>query len=242
MSSSPFAPIAQARTSSERVGDQLRALITSGNLAAGEKLPSENELARALQVSRPVVREALRGLAMMGIVESRQGGGCYVTDLTASRLMEPLSFYLQLRDYSLDELFRARSLIDRGTTEDAARHATPDQRARLVQMADMGADLTADPVGFRVLDAQFHSLISEAGGNAFLHSVSTSLYSLAIDLRRQASAMPGVLVQSAADHIAIARAIADGNAPAAGQAMADHVDHIRQTTLQAARARADDAA
>ena len=87
-----FAPLPQQKSASERVGDRLRDLIASGNLAAGEKLPSENELARALHVSRPVVRDALRGLSMMGIVESRQGGGGYVTDLSASRLMSPLSF------------------------------------------------------------------------------------------------------------------------------------------------------
>jgi GntR family transcriptional repressor for pyruvate dehydrogenase complex len=233
--SSVFAPIEPARSSSERIGEQLRTLIASGTIAPGEKLPSENELARAMQVSRPVVREALRGLAMMGIVESRQGGGCFVTDLNASRLMEPLTFYLQLRDYSLDELFRARSLIDSGITADAARLASAAQRARLLEMAAMGDGLTGDPVAFRVLDAQFHALISEASGNAFLNSVSQSLYSLAIDLRRRASEMPGVLVQSAADHHAIARAIADGDAEAAHRAMADHVEHIRVTTELAGR-------
>ena len=232
---SVFAPIEPARSSSERIGEQLRALIASGTIAPGEKLPSENELARAMQVSRPVVREALRGLAMMGIVESRQGGGCFVTDLTPSRLMEPLSFYLQLRDYSLDELFRARTLIDSGIAADAARNATPGQRARLGEMARHGLDLVDDPVGFRVLDAQFHGLISEASGNGFLLSVSQALYSLAIDLRRRASEMPGVLTQSAADHVAIAQAIAAGDAEAAGRAMSDHVGHIRATTALAAR-------
>ena len=104
-----LAPLEQNRSASERVGERLRELIGSGNLAPGEKLPSENELARALRVSRPVVREALRGLAMMGIVESRQGGGCFVTDLRANRLMEPLAFFLKLKDYGLDDLFRARA-------------------------------------------------------------------------------------------------------------------------------------
>jgi GntR family transcriptional regulator, transcriptional repressor for pyruvate dehydrogenase complex len=229
-------PLTQQKTSSERVGDQLRDLIASGNIAPGEKLPSENELVRALQVSRPVIREALRGLSMLGLVESRQGGGCFVTDLSARRLMEPLSFYLQLRDYSMDELFHARTLIDSGLAQDAARNADPDQKSRLMEMARMGHGLVSDPVGFRVMDAQFHALISEAAGNAFLNSVSQSLYSLAIDLRRRASEMPGVLVQSAADHDAIATAIRAGNATAAGSAMAAHVGHIRTTTSLAAKA------
>jgi GntR family transcriptional repressor for pyruvate dehydrogenase complex len=231
---SVFAPIEPSRSSSERIAEQLRSLIASGTIAPGERLPSETELARAMQVSRPVVREALRGLAMMGIVESRQGGGCFVTDLTPSRLMEPLSFYLRLRDYSLEELFRARKVIDGGISSDAARNATAAQRARLEEMARLGLDLVDDPVGFRVLDAQFHGLISEAAGNAFLNAVSQSLYSLAIDLRRRASEIPGVLAQSAADHIAIAGAIAAGDPAAAAEAMSQHVEHIRVTTALAA--------
>ena len=74
---------------SERVAMKLLDLIRTGNLKAGDKLPTENELAAALQVSRPVVREALRGLSILGIVESRQGGRCYVTDLSPSRLVAP---------------------------------------------------------------------------------------------------------------------------------------------------------
>ena len=97
-------PLTQNKSASQRVGERLRELIASGNIAPGEKLPSENELVRALQVSRPVVREALRGLSMMGIVESRQGGGCFVTDLKPSRLMEPFSFYLSLEGSTLDEV------------------------------------------------------------------------------------------------------------------------------------------
>lgn len=228
-----FAPLPQQKSASERVGDRLRDLIASGNLAAGEKLPSENELARALQVSRPVVREALRGLSMMGIVESRQGGGCHVTDLSASRLMSPLSFYLQLRDHSMEELFRARSLIDSGLAADAARSADEDGKAQLMEMARIGHDLAADPVMFRVMDAQFHRLIGELAANSFLQSVSQALYSLAIDLRRQASHMPGVTAQSAHDHQAIAQAIAAGDQGGAARAMLVHVDHIRLTTAQA---------
>ncbi len=228
-----LSPLPQNRSASERVAERLRELIGSGNVAPGEKLPSENELARALQVSRPVVREALRGLAMMGVVESRQGEGCYVTDLDASRLMAPLSFFLELREYRLDDLFRARSLIDGGLAQDAALSASPSQRARLSKLAALGATLTGDPVAFRVTDAEFHDLISEAAGNEFLHRVSQALYGLAIEMRRMASTMPGVLEQSAADHAIIAQAIASGDARAAREAMVAHVEHIRATTEQA---------
>ena len=226
-------PIDQRRSASERVAERLTGLIASGNIAPGDKLPSENELSKALRVSRPVVREALRGLAMMGIVESKQGGGCFVTDLQPNRLMAPFSFVLSLHDYSLEALFRARDVIDVGIAGDAARNATAEQLGRLQDLAEAGFNLVDDPVGFRVMDSEFHELIGEAADNAFLDRVSRSLYSMAIESRRRASAQPGVLAQSAKDHAAIVAAIAARDADAAGAAMAAHVAHICKTTLAA---------
>lgn len=224
-------PIDSRPSASERVAERLTALISSGNIAPGDKLPSENELSKALNVSRPVVREALRGLAMMGIVESRQGGGCYVTDLKPNRLMAPFSFVLSLQDYSLESLFRARVVIDTGLAAEAARNATPDQIGLMQDLVEAGFKLLDDPIGFRVMDSEFHELVGEAAANDFLDRVSRSLYSLAIDQRRRASAVPGVLERSAADHKAIAEAIAERDADAAAAAMARHVDNIRTSTL-----------
>jgi GntR family transcriptional repressor for pyruvate dehydrogenase complex len=213
------------------VAERLTDLIASGNIAPGDKLPSENELSKALHVSRPVVREALRGLAMMGIVESKQGGGCFVTDLKPNRLMAPLSFVLSLQDYSIEHLFRARQVIDTGVAADAARNATDGQIVLLRELVETGYKLVNDPVGFRVMDAEFHGLISVAAQNDFLEKVSNSLYGLAIEQRRQASAKAGVLKRSAEDHAAIVEAIAAHDPEAANAAMAAHVENIRRSTL-----------
>ena len=232
---STLSPLEQNKSASERVGLKLRALISSGNLAPGEKLPSENELARALQVSRPVVREALRGLSMMGVVESRQGGGCYVTDLNPSRLLEPISFYLGLEQHNLNETFDARSLIDGELAANAAKNCNDEQRQRLADLVRVGNELVADPIRFRVMDAEFHGLISESAGNGFLNRVSQALYYLAIDERRKASEQEGVLTQSARDHAAIVDAILAEDGEAARTAMQAHVRNIQRTTLVAAK-------
>jgi GntR family transcriptional repressor for pyruvate dehydrogenase complex len=225
-------PIDQRPSASERVAERLVSLISSGNIAPGDKLPSENELSKALQVSRPVVREALRGLAMMGIVASRQGGGCYVTDLTPQRLMAPLSFALSLQDYNIDSLFRAREVIDTGIAADAARNATAEQVTTLKELVEAGHKLVDDPIGFRVMDAEFHALVATAAKNDFLEKVCSSLYSLAIEQRRKASGKPGVLQRSAADHAEIVAAIEAKDPDAASAAMGRHVENIRKSTLQ----------
>ena len=151
--------------------------------------------------------------------------------------MEPFSFYLSLESATLDEIFRARAVIDTALAADATRRADAEQLRRLTQMAELGPGLAGDPIGFRVMDAEFHDLIAEAAQNAFLRRMSQSLYELAIDLRREASRTEGVLAQSARDHQAIAAAIAGGDADSAGIAMASHVEHIRQTTFGAVAAR-----
>ena len=231
MNANEFRPLEQQPSTSERIAERVRDLVRSGTLAAGDKLPSENALAKSFQVSRPVVREALRGLAMLGIVESKQGGGCFVTDLEIDRLMAPLSFVLSLREYPLESLFGARSVIDAGVAADAARNASEAQRERLGQLVDIGFRLVDDPVGFRVMDAEFHTLVSESADNAFLDRVSRSLYGLAMETRRRVSAQPGVLKRSVEDHAAIARAIEARDADAAAAAMSAHVEHIRHTTM-----------
>lgn len=232
---STLSPLEQNKSASERVGMKLRALISSGNLAPGERLPSENELAKALQVSRPVVREALRGLSMMGVVESRQGGGCYVTDLDATRLMEPISFYLGLEQHNLEETFNARALIDGELAALAAQNCSDEQRQRLADLVPLGNELVSNPVRFRVMDAEFHGLISDAGGNGFLNRVSQALYNLAIDERRLASKQGGVLIQSARDHTEIVAAIQARDSEAARTAMQKHVRNIQRTTMIAAK-------
>jgi GntR family transcriptional repressor for pyruvate dehydrogenase complex len=224
-------PIDTRPTASERVAERLTTLIASGNLAPGDKLPSENELAKALQVSRPVVREALRGLAMMGIVETRQGGGAYVTDLKPNRLMAPLSFVLSLQDYSIESLFRARLVIDTGLAAEAARNVTDDELATLADLVDAGNRLIDDPIGFRVMDSEFHELVGIAARNDFLDRVARALYGLAIEQRRQASLQPGVLERSAADHAAIVAALSQHDPEAAAAAMGHHVENIQATTM-----------
>jgi GntR family transcriptional repressor for pyruvate dehydrogenase complex len=221
------------KPAAERVADRLLHLVRTGNLRAGDKLPHETELARALQVSRPVVREALRGLAMMGVVQTHQGDGCYVTDLTPARLLGPLSFAISLEDYTIQTLFQARFVVDVSLAGFAAAHATEVQLGRLDDLVATGFTLVGDPVAFRVMDVAFHDAVNDAASNPFLAKVGSALYQLAIDLRRIACEMPGVLEQSARDHAAIAAAIGTRDAAAAEAAMRRHLSRIQATTSEA---------
>ena len=223
------------QSAAERVVTQLIDQVRSGNLKAGDRLPTEAEIARAFQVSRPVVREALRGLAILGVVETRQGGRCFVTDLPVSRLMAPLQFVVSLDEASVDSLHHARLLIETDLISRTAARMTGDALARLEEMAEAGFELAGDPLGFRLLDQEFHRTINRLGGNPFLEVVAQSFYELGMEYRRIATETPGVIERSAAEHRAIVEALKAGQPEAAASAMRAHLMSTHETTAAAIR-------
>lgn len=96
---------------SDQVAERILELVRNRTLRAGDQLPTERDLAASLRVSRPSVREAIRGLTLMGIVRSVQGGGAFIGDLDAQSLLEPLQFFISLEDVNIQELYDARMMI-----------------------------------------------------------------------------------------------------------------------------------
>src|SRR5262249_15321497 len=88
---------------SEQVANRILSMVRSGNLKPGDRLPTEQQMSIALSISRPPLREALKALTLMGIVESRQGGRYTVTDLSPSRLVGPFNSILTFADYDVQE-------------------------------------------------------------------------------------------------------------------------------------------
>lgn len=219
----------------ERLTTRMLELIRSGNLRPGDKVPTEHELAAAFQVSRPVVREALRGLSIMGIVESRQGSRCYVTDLAPSRLLAPLQFVIPLDESNAGALFQARIVVEAELLRLGALNVGAKHAERLEALVVAGHQLVTDPVAFRVLDLEFHRLLMQLAGNPFLERIAQSLYELGMEYRRVASETPGVIARSAAEHAAIVDALKARDATAAAEAMRTHLASISATTVDAIR-------
>lgn len=237
-------PLPRKPIAAERVADQLKELIRTGNLKAGDVLPSENELAGAFNVSRPVVREALRGLQILGLVETRQGGRCCVSDLDVARLVQPFGFVLGLTEGNIDALFAARFLVECGLLRLGAEAVTEEKLAELRAMVEAGFALSADPVGFRILDLAFHGALMSLAGNPFLEAAAKGYYGLGLEHRRTASETPGVIARSAAEHAGIVAALEARDPDRAAEAMRTHLVSINRTTIAAMRragAGADDA-
>lgn len=228
------------RPISEQVANRILAMIKSGNLKSGDRLPTEQQMGIAFGISRPPLREALKALTLMGVLESRQGGRYMVTDLSPSRLVAPFNVMLSVDGYDPNEHFEARSIVELELIRLAALRATPEQRERILQHAVDGHAFHDDPVAFRLLDIEFHQSLNDAAGNRFLSALAQGLYDIALDVRRVASGFPGVIEKSVNQHIDVARAVAAGDAEGAVAAGRRHLEHVRDTTIIAMASAAKD--
>ena len=218
---------------SEQVSNRILTMIKSGNLKAGDKMPTEAQMCRAFGISRPPLREALKALTLMGILESRQGGRYTVTDLSPTRLVTPFNVLLSVADEDIQMQFEARAAVELELVRFCVERASVEQRARITALAEDGKNFCNDPIGFRLLDAEYHQAINAGANNTILSTISEGLYNVAIDARRIASATPGVIEISNEQHCRVAEAIARNEAKAAVDAYREHLDHVLETTIRA---------
>jgi DNA-binding FadR family transcriptional regulator len=220
---------------SEQVATRIMAMIKSGNLKSGDRLPTEQQMCLAFHISRPPLREALKALTMMGVLESRQGGRYSVTDLSPSRLIAPFNVMLSVKQYDVDQHFEARAVVDLELVRLCTQRATTELRRRILELANDGSAFLDDPVAFRLHDIEFHQAINNGAENELLAIVAQGLYDIGLDVRRVASREPGVIKNSVGQHLEVANAITNHDAATAADAYKRHLLHIRDTTIQAAK-------
>lgn len=223
----------ERRPLAEQVANRIMGMIKSGNLKPGDRLPTEQQMTIAFGISRPPLREALKALTLMGVLASRQGGRYTVTDLSPSRLVAPFNSVLAVADYDVHQQFETRTVVDLELVRLCCERASPEQRQRIHKLAVDGRAFEHDPVAFRLLDIEYHQAINDGAGNALLTALAQVLYDLGLDVRRTASEVPGVITKSNGQHIEIANAILDGDAPTAVAGYRAHLEHVRDTTIMA---------
>jgi GntR family transcriptional repressor for pyruvate dehydrogenase complex len=216
---------------SEDIVANLLSLIRERELRPGDKLPPERELAAMMQVSRPSLREALRALAIMNIIEIRQGDGTYVTSLEPELLMEHLDFVFALTDATFLQLFEARRILEPGIVALAADRITDDELVALEACISRSIELVDDHAAFAEADLEMHELIAKAARNTILERFMASLTQLGKVSRRRTVDLPGVARQSVQDHSAIAAALRLRDPAAARAAMLDHLQHVERELI-----------
>jgi GntR family transcriptional repressor for pyruvate dehydrogenase complex len=225
-------PPLERRSISEQVANRIMAMIKSGNLKCGDQLPTEAQMTVAFGISRPPLREALKALTIMGVLESRQGGRYTVTQLSPSRLVAPFKVMLSVAEYDVNEHFEARAIVDVELVRLCTERASPELRQRILKLAVDGSAFHQDAVAFRLLDIEFHEALYFGASNQLLSALAQGLYDVALDLRRVASALPGIIEKSVRQHIEVAEAVVASDAAAATAAYRRHLEHVRDSTIQ----------
>ena len=206
---------------------KIKAMILSGELKPGDRLPPEKELSEALGLSRSSLREAVKALEMIRVLDVRRGDGTYVTSLTPSLLLDAMSFVVDIhQDDSVLELFEVRRILEPA----AAALATPRMTAEDITylralLAEVDDTTTADELVAN--DMVFHRRIAERSGNAYLTSLLDTLSSSTLRARVwRGLTEEGAVARTLTEHRAIVDALEQGDAALASAHLTVHVSGV----------------
>jgi GntR family transcriptional repressor for pyruvate dehydrogenase complex len=158
----------------EMVMEQIKEIVKKGELKSGDKLPSERDLCEKLEVSRASIREALKALQMLGLIESKHGEGNFINKNFENSLLEPLSIVFLLLGSRSEDVLELRKIIEPETAALAAENITEEQLKELKEIANE-LNNTSDVEICASLDKKFHYKIAQASGN---HLISTIMFSI----------------------------------------------------------------
>lgn len=204
--------------------DHLRAMIDSGRLPAGSRLPAERVLCEQLGISRGSLRQALRVLDSIGYVQIKAGSGTYVRE--QENLGErPLRSWFSEHEQLVEKLFDLRTTVEPTLAERLALHHTPRVVARLESNVAEMEQAAADDDMLRVIaaDAEFHRVIAGNAGNDDVADLLRSVLSLVGEERRAALRLPGQIRKAVEEHRAILEAIRASDAAAARERTRKHL-------------------
>lgn len=223
-------PIVRKKLSDE-VFARLKAMIETGELKAGDDMPSERELMERYGVGRPAIREAMQALAGKGLVEISQGERAKVLRITAESIIRqvdlPAKMMLSGSSDSLEHLKSARIFFERGMIREAATKATPEHIAELRALLDKQKASLGDADAFIDADMEFHQYIAQISGNPIFAAVCGAMLGWLKSYHTEMLIWTGRENFTLAEHEEIIRAIENGNADLAEKAMIKHLERSR---------------
>jgi DNA-binding FadR family transcriptional regulator len=205
----------------ELIGDRLREHIIQSRYKPGDRLPTEEALARRLDISRSAVREALRGLEAVGLVDARQGVGWVVCEFSFRTILKNLSFGLSFRGQDILQLIEIRKALDGHFLAAAIHNLTDDDIAALATMTDRMKTTGAAQLSLSNPDYQFHHLLFERSGSPLaleLFEIYWAVLDATVDRARTYTESPS----TAQDHANILEAIRQNDVTRARALMLAH--------------------
>lgn len=228
----------ETASGADRVFTFFRDRLLSGELKAGDRLLGERELALALGVSRPVLREALRSLSMLGLLDIRHGRGAYVRSADASVLGQALTLCLAPEPNILDDVLQARIAIECQAIRLACLRASERDLQAIAALLDTLVDSLDDPERGGGADYAFHLSIVRASGSGALMKIYEAISPLLrqghIDRRPDSFSDPAVAARILAAHREVFLALVRREPDVAEQLLRDHFrigDELRRSSL-----------
>lgn len=225
----------------EQVIEQIQNNIMEGIFKKGDKLPSERELSEKMGVSRTSIREALRVLETMGVVESRQGEGNFICSNIEKSLLQPLSMMFKLNNGSFSDIYELRSILEIECARLSAIRATDMDCRELLSVVEEMEQETFGENRYEILvelDKKFHNTLSDMTKNYLIESLFSTISNLfekfiedaryKIILFDSEQANKSLLIQ----HKKICESIIKKNQDMAVEAMREHMEYVMENAVK----------
>lgn len=221
------------KTISEQAFDHIIDEIKSGNLKPGEQLADERSMAEELGISRVPLREAIKSLTQIGILQTKHGGGTFVNTNTSDVMTNAMNLYVAMEENLLLEFAEVRRVMEREAARLAAMNATQvevEQMKKLCQERDRitSKDWDKEQLQLKLyeLDQEIHMAIAEATHNSVFCNFLDSIRNAMRLQQEEASHQPDMLEKANDAHRKVIEAIAKGDAVAAAKAMEEHIEDV----------------
>ena len=213
---------------------KIKDMILSGELAPGDRLPPEQQLSERLGLSRSSLREAVKALEVIRVLDVRRGDGTYITSLEPQLLLEAMSFVVDLHDdSSVLEVLAVRRILEPAAAALAAVAMTDDAVAALRSEVN-AVDVSTSIEGLVAHDLAFHTLISRSSGNGYLASLIDGLSSGTVRARVwRGLTQENAVERTLTEHHAIVDALERGDAELARALVAVHINGVESWLREA---------
>ena len=231
-----FQALERESTLASRAANQIESLIVNGKFQPGDRFPPERELARQLNVSRTVIREAVRALVTKGLLEVKPGSGTIVRSPSVQSVAKSMSLFLRVGQsrFDYDKIHEVRRLLEIEIAGLAAERRTDDDLIRLTAILDEVPTIAPQNRDrFAQNDVDFHAALAVATHNELFSLLLDSLADVMLTVRQLGFSVPDLPTRALKYHRAILAQVKAGDREGARQAMFEHLIESETTMRQA---------
>jgi GntR family transcriptional repressor for pyruvate dehydrogenase complex len=216
----------------DKLARQIRGTIQNGNYRRGDRLPPIVEMAKRFEVGQPSIREALKKLEAMGVVQIRHGAGVFVTRSEEVLVLASPDYAGTVTKKLLLDLIRARIPIEIQSVADCVKNATPEQVQELSRILERAGQNLGDDETLNSVNMEFHGRIAAASGNSVTAQLLDVLHELFTDEQRLILGIFGSREDDHKDHLQILEAIERRDESLAVSRMRSHLESVHDAILR----------